>query len=255
MGNVLASMAAYVASQERQNISRRTRAGWTRPGRRVWSWAGPGVLPASGLSLSVRTWSRGCRWRRWPGSAACPGPRSAEACGGIMAAYDSHGVVVVRVSRGTIHRPNYGISAHQADNHGNAALLTGDWELFPNLQTATETDANYTPCAVCFPNPTSEPPMRVPAPDSAAPALLSPRNGAARFSRASRHPRRAALAPGMLFCKEPGPSGHLQHEFRNRCCNHHRAALALGIASGLFQVYVRGDVRANKWNRDRWKKL
>ena len=27
MGNVLASMAAYVASQERQNISRRTRAG------------------------------------------------------------------------------------------------------------------------------------------------------------------------------------------------------------------------------------
>lgn len=28
MGNVLASMAAYVASQERQNISRRTRAGF-----------------------------------------------------------------------------------------------------------------------------------------------------------------------------------------------------------------------------------
>ena len=27
MGNVLAGMAAYVASQERQNISRRTRAG------------------------------------------------------------------------------------------------------------------------------------------------------------------------------------------------------------------------------------
>ena len=27
MGNILASMAAYVASQERQNISRRTRAG------------------------------------------------------------------------------------------------------------------------------------------------------------------------------------------------------------------------------------
>lgn len=70
--------------------------------------------------------------------------------GRIMATYDSNGVVVVRVSMGTMHRPNYSISANQSDNHGNAALLTGDWELFPNLQTATETDANYTPCDVCF---------------------------------------------------------------------------------------------------------
>ena len=31
MGNILASMAAYVASQERQNISRRTRAGLDAP--------------------------------------------------------------------------------------------------------------------------------------------------------------------------------------------------------------------------------
>ncbi len=43
MGNVLASMAAYVASQERQNISRRTRAGLDAAGRRAWSWVGPGV--------------------------------------------------------------------------------------------------------------------------------------------------------------------------------------------------------------------
>ena len=41
MGNVLASMAAYVASQERQNISRRTRRDLTPRGRRAWCWARP----------------------------------------------------------------------------------------------------------------------------------------------------------------------------------------------------------------------
>ena len=43
MGNALASMAAYVASQERQNISRRTRAG-------------PGISPTSRSSPSGRMW-------------------------------------------------------------------------------------------------------------------------------------------------------------------------------------------------------
>ena len=64
MGNVLASMAAYVASQERQNISRRT-------------WAGPGVSPVSRSLPSGRTWRKECPSPRWHGSAGCPGPRSA----------------------------------------------------------------------------------------------------------------------------------------------------------------------------------
>ena len=79
MGNVLASMAAYVASQER---SGRTSAGAPRPastppGRRAWRCAGPGVSPASSSSPSGRTWRKGWRWRRWPGSTECPGLRSA----------------------------------------------------------------------------------------------------------------------------------------------------------------------------------
>ena len=78
MGNVLASMAAYAASQERQNISRRTRGrGWAPPGRRGVERAGPGVSPASSSSPSGRTWRKGCRSRRWPGSTGCLGPRSA----------------------------------------------------------------------------------------------------------------------------------------------------------------------------------
>ena len=49
MGNVLASMAAYVASQERQNISRRTRAGLRRrqgEGRRTRPAAASDRRPA-----------------------------------------------------------------------------------------------------------------------------------------------------------------------------------------------------------------
>ena len=79
MGNVLASMAAYVASQERQNISRRTRAGLdaARAKGIELGRAGPGVSLASSSSPSGRTWRKGCRWRRRPGSTECPGPRSA----------------------------------------------------------------------------------------------------------------------------------------------------------------------------------
>ena len=77
MGNVLASMAAYVASQERQNISRRTRRGFKPPGRRGWNWAGRVVSPTSRSLPSGRTWREGCRWRRWHGSTGCPGQRSA----------------------------------------------------------------------------------------------------------------------------------------------------------------------------------
>ena len=65
-----------------------------------------------------------------------------------MAAFDSHGVVVARESTGTIHRPNYGSSESYAENHGDVALRTSDWELSPNLKTAIE--ANFVPCRVCF---------------------------------------------------------------------------------------------------------
>ena len=67
-----------------------------------------------------------------------------------MAIGESHGVVVVRMSTRTIHWPNYGASEHQAESHGIVALQTGDWELFPNLDTAMEAEADYKPCRVCF---------------------------------------------------------------------------------------------------------
>ena len=61
-----------------------------------------------------------------------------------MAAKDSHGVVVVRVSTGTIHRPEFG------GPHGEWAFREGDWELFPNRNVAEEV-TGYIPCRVCFP--------------------------------------------------------------------------------------------------------
>ena len=59
-----------------------------------------------------------------------------------MGAKDSHGVVVVRVSRSTIHRPQ------PRGSHGIGAMMPDDWELFPNLDTARE--AGFTPCKLCF---------------------------------------------------------------------------------------------------------
>ena len=63
-----------------------------------------------------------------------------------MAARDTHGVVVVRVSSMVIHRPNYG------GGHGAGTLATEetdpDWELFPNQVCAEE--AGYKPCGICF---------------------------------------------------------------------------------------------------------
>ena len=62
-----------------------------------------------------------------------------------MAVYDAHGVVVVRVSTGTIHRID---SGSEEGGHGIGTLTGDNWELFPNLTTATE--AGHTPCQLCF---------------------------------------------------------------------------------------------------------
>lgn len=60
-----------------------------------------------------------------------------------MAARDCHGVVVVRVSSGVIHRPDGN------RNHGITETDYGeDWELFPSLDAATE--AGYVPCRPCW---------------------------------------------------------------------------------------------------------
>ena len=61
-----------------------------------------------------------------------------------MAAKERHGVVVVRVSTSIIHRPDSGI------NHGESALRSDDWELFPNIESAIE--AKYSPCQSCLYN-------------------------------------------------------------------------------------------------------
>ena len=55
----------------------------------------------------------------------------------------SHGVVIVAAGW-RIHQPGSGRS------HGAALLESGDWELFPNLETAKE--AGYEPCYSCFPD-------------------------------------------------------------------------------------------------------
>ena len=47
MGNAPASMAAYVASQERQNISRGTGRGLTPLERGAWNWVERGVSPTT----------------------------------------------------------------------------------------------------------------------------------------------------------------------------------------------------------------
>ncbi len=55
---------------------------------------------------------------------------------------DSHGVVVVRFSSGTVHRPE------TLQGHGKSALETGDWELFPNVVAARE--AGHHLCQLCY---------------------------------------------------------------------------------------------------------
>ena len=57
-----------------------------------------------------------------------------------VAALDSHGVVVVLVSTGVIHRPDF--------SYGMKALKEEDWELFPDLQSAQEAGAKT--CGRCF---------------------------------------------------------------------------------------------------------
>ena len=59
-----------------------------------------------------------------------------------MGLNDPHGVVVVRHSSGTVHRPETG------QGHGTSALETGDWELFPNAVMARE--AGHQLCQGCF---------------------------------------------------------------------------------------------------------
>ena len=62
-----------------------------------------------------------------------------------MAALESRGVVVARVSTGTIHRPETG---SEVGGHGIGTLITDDWELFPNQIVAEE--SAYKPCLLCF---------------------------------------------------------------------------------------------------------
>lgn len=59
-----------------------------------------------------------------------------------MGAKDSHGVVVVWVGSGVIHRPETGY------NHGETIMKSATWELFPNRHMAEE--AGYTLCGMCF---------------------------------------------------------------------------------------------------------
>ena len=68
-----------------------------------------------------------------------------------MAAYDAHGVVVVRVSTGIIHQPQFGSS--EGGGHGIATMQTDDWELFPNVVTAVEAKSDFRLCENCFTPP------------------------------------------------------------------------------------------------------
>lgn len=67
-----------------------------------------------------------------------------------MGVYDAHGVVVVRVSSGAIHRADSGKSE---TSHGVETLRTGDWELFPNVVAALESENGYELCQGCFQSP------------------------------------------------------------------------------------------------------
>ena len=55
-----------------------------------------------------------------------------------------NGVVIVWQSSNNtlVHRPD------RRGPHGEAAMKTEDWELFPSLELAV--DAGYQPCAKCF---------------------------------------------------------------------------------------------------------
>ena len=63
----------------------------------------------------------------------------------VMGVMESHGVVVVRVSTRTIHRPETG---SEEGGHGIGTLRTEDWELFPNRSVAEE--SGYRTCLLCF---------------------------------------------------------------------------------------------------------
>lgn len=64
-----------------------------------------------------------------------------------MGANEAHGVVVVRVSQGTIHRIETG---SEVGGHGIGTLQTDDWELFPNVVMAMESEGSYELCQLCF---------------------------------------------------------------------------------------------------------
>ena len=80
MGNILASMAAYVASQERQNISQRTRAGLDAARAKGRELGRPGGSPTSNSPPFAGTWRTRCPWPRWPGNTGCSDPRSVLPC-------------------------------------------------------------------------------------------------------------------------------------------------------------------------------
>ena len=77
MGSVLASMEAYVASQERQNIIWRTRAGLDSAGVRGVELGGRWRLTDEQLIAIRLDLEKVRRSPRRPGSTACLGPRSA----------------------------------------------------------------------------------------------------------------------------------------------------------------------------------
>ena len=82
MGNVLASMADYVASQERQNNSRRIRAGLDAARAKGVELGRPRRLTGEQLVAIRQDMEEGMAVAAVPGSTAWPGPRSAAPWGG-----------------------------------------------------------------------------------------------------------------------------------------------------------------------------
>ena len=68
-----------------------------------------------------------------------------------MAINDAHGVVVAYVRGDGVYSDGRSVPAIHLPyySHGKQAMGSGNWELFPNLDTALE--AKYYPCQFCFP--------------------------------------------------------------------------------------------------------
>ena len=68
-----------------------------------------------------------------------------------MSIHETHGLVVASFSPTSGYHRREGVPAIHlpSHEHGLSTLTNGDWELFPNLETARE--AMYHPCQICFP--------------------------------------------------------------------------------------------------------